>query len=73
MNIVVTVRGSLFVPMIADSMPVIRVAHPYALDFAAPKVFFSIEVQTPVLFYTFFKYGADPDCIDIVVEDEEDV
>jgi len=46
----------------------------YALDFAAPRTWNDNNKYndiTYVTFYTFFKCGIDPDCIDIVDESKE--
>ena len=52
------------------------VTPPYALDFAGGpnRVYWNnidkFSVLTYFLFYTFFKSGIDPDCIDLITDDK---
>ena len=70
--VVIVMVGMFFVPIVADSISLVKVAHPYALHMPVfPADFSSIATQTPIVFYTYFKCGAEPDCIDMYYDESK--
>ena len=74
--IVIPITCLLFTPLVFVAIPVAFSESPkegYALDFAGGNVALSqglgkFNDLTYISFYTFFKSGIDPDCIDMVDE-----
>jgi len=70
----------LFTPIIVNAIPAIFAEPPsheeYALDFAGGNNWKGLNKFNDITyfsFYTFFKSGIDPDCINIVKESKEEL